>query len=895
MLIKNEVKPMEEILDKERRLITKEQSKYRYYKKTFLYSLVLACAIMIPFVIFEWIKTGHPIFLYYGDYNAQQICFYRHCIDMVRSGNFRWDWYTDLGSNFVGSYSYYMLGSPFFWIMCLFPSSWAPYLMAPTYIVKYIVAAMLGYCYLKRWVKNQDFAVLGALLYAFCGFQIYNTFFNQFHDVVAVFPLLLIGMEELIQNNRKGIFAIAVCINAMGNYFMFAGQVAFCIFYFVFRCSDRSFRITVRKFLALAAEAVLGAMMCMVLFWPAAKGVLGNSRLDRSFSTLRAALLWMKDDALYWQRYGQIIESYFFPPDIPSRVNMFCGHSERWASISGWVPMFGMTGVFALFTTKKRNWLKALCIFLVICSVVPVLNSSFFLGNSSYYARWMYMMVMMFVVGTILALDNPKTRWKGALTASICCIAAIAIPLGLLWYDNPYTEDEVDYQLGRPPYTLRFWIYVAIAVAGIAVVWYLVKHLRGTRAFSKAVLVATSITIVVFSCVHISNGKMYSYTSDFLVNQAINGEVELPSAEEQFYRIDFYRTSSTSTLDNLNIYWNYPSIECFHTVVPPSIMDFYDSIGYHRGVGSRTNSSWYGVRALTSTQYSFIRKGTNGRKVVSVDEGNESENEKYRDNSNYEFVETKNGNNIYVKEKFETDKGWTYYDTQNEFDIYINDNYLTMGFWFDEFMTESDFLDCGTGFQRSCLLCSYLVVPDDQADFFAQYMKRVDNDSRVKANYDNFCASVEDRRGESCDSFTWDSDGFTATVKTKEPEIVFFSVPAEDGWSAQVNGEDAEIYTVDSGFMAVAVPAGESTITFSYTTNGIGLGLLVTIIGVLLYAAYMIFFKVIKKEKADYAFFREDYYEEGDVNFPSKKKKKETCPPIIPEKPDDSADSETKE
>ncbi|MBP5231130.1 MAG: YfhO family protein [Clostridia bacterium] len=864
---------MEGTIDRQGRLMTEETARYIYYRKTFLYTLGIATLLMIPFVIFEWIRTGYPVFLYYGDYNAQQIAFYRHCVDMVHSGNFGWDWYTDMGSNFVGSYSYYLLGSPFFWLMCLFPSSWAPYLMAPMYIVKYIVASMLAYCYLKRWVRNQDYAVLGALLYSFCGFQIYNTFFNQFHDVVAVFPLLLIGMEELIQNRRKGVFAVAVCLNAMGNYFMFAGQVFFCVIYFLFRCMDRSFRITGKKFLALFAEAVMGFMMSMVLFWPAALGVLGNSRLNRFFSSMERMLFWFKDDGLYWQRYGQIVSSYFFPPDIPSRTNMFCGHTERWSSVSGWIPLFGMTGVFSLFTLKKRKWLKALIVFLILCSVVPVLNSLFFLGNTSYYARWMYMMIMMFCVGTVIALDHPESRWKGALTVSLCCIGAFAIPFGLLWFDNPYTEDTVDYQLGRPPYILRFWLYTAIAVAGIAILWYLVRRLRGTPAFSRGLLAATSVVILVYGCLHIGNGKMYAFQSSFMVNQAINGKVELPSAEEEFYRIDFYRTDSISTLDNLNIYWHYPSIECFHTVVPPSLMDFYSLVGYNRSVGSRTNSSWYGLRGLTSTRYSFIRKGTNGRKEVSVEASDESANLNYEEDSSYTFTRSEDGMNYYMKEKFETEKGWDYYGTQNEFDIYENENYLTMGFWFDEFMTETEFKKVSSGYQRSCLLCTYLVVPDDEADYYARFMKEVTDADRKKANYGTFTDSVADRKAESALEFTWDSYGFRARVETESPEIVFFSVPYDGGWSAQVNGQPAEVRVVDGGMIAVEVPAGASTVEFSYRTNGIMTGLLVTGAGLVLFLLYLLIFKFRKKEKADYKFFRGSYYEESDYNIPTRRER----------------------
>lgn len=868
---------MEGLLDREGKLTSERESRFRYYRKTFLYSLILACCITVPFIIIEWVRTGHGIFLYYGDYNAQQLAFYRHCVDAVHSGNFGWDWFTDIGSNFVASYSYYMLGSPFFWIMCLFPSSFAPYLMGPIYILKYITAALLAYAYLHRFVRNKDYAVLGALLYAFCGFQIYNTFFNQFHEVVAFFPLLLIGMEEYVQNNRKGLFALAVCLNAMINYFMFAGQVAFCVMYFMFRFSDRSFRVTLKKFFGLVLEAVMGFVMSMVLFLPGALGVIGNDRVGHSFSTLKSTLFYWKSGELYWQRYGQILESYFFPPDIPSRVNFFYGHTERWASISGYLPLFSMSGVFALFTTKRRNWLKALIVFLILCSFVPGLNSLFFLGQSAYYARWMYLMVLMFCLGTIIALDDEHSRWKGALASCLAAMAAIAVPLGLLWYDKPDT-DQVDFRLGRAPFTSRFWLCVLIGVAGLLCVWYLIKRYRGTKTFSRWLLVSTGVCIVVFGCQHIANGKEHSHSSDFMVDQVLMGEdVQLPDYNENFYRIDFYRTDSLSTLDNLGIYWHYPSMECFHTVVPPSLMDFYDLLSYNRSVGSRALSSWYGLRSLTSTQYSFIESSRNKLQTETVALSDTESIEKYDSDSSWSLVSETETERTYAKQTFVTDKGWSYYDTQNGYDIYSNDNHLPMGFCFDEFMRESEFKQISSGFQRSCLLCTYLIVPDEEADYYAQFMKEATYKNRKSANYETFKTSVRERRAQNCTNFVWGSYGFSAEIDTDEKEIVFFSVPYEDtkrtgGWRATVNGEEANVLKVDAGFMAVEVPAGHSDIVFTYRTRGLPFGALLTGAALLAFAAYMLFWK-LKKHKADYRFFDSSYYEEGDVNLPARPKK----------------------
>jgi len=801
------------------------EDRFYYYKKVFFYSLLISVAIMLPFVIVELIKVQRPIFLYYGDYNVQQICFYRHCVDMVRNGDFGWDWYTDLGSNFIGSYSYYMLGSPFFWILCLFPASWTPYLMAPTFVLKYVTCALFSYAYIKRFVRKQNYAVVGALLYTFSGFQIYNTFFNQFHEVVTLFPLLLLGMEELVQNNRRGLFALAVALNAACNYFMFAGQVAFCILYFVFRLSQKSFKITFKKFGLLAFEAVLGVAMGCIIFLPGALAVWDNPRISGGLSGINM-LIYRRNGQFYWQRYGHLLESFFFPPDIPSRVNFFYGHEERWASIAAYLPMFGVSGVFAHFASKKRPWLKYFTMFLILCLFVPVLNSMFFKFEAAYYARWMYMLLLMMSLGTVVMAEDDSVendrKWKGGIIAYLIGASVIFLPLGLLWYENTNTS-AVDYKLGYPPYIDRFWIYVGITLLSIAILWYLFTRLRRKKIFEFALLIATSVITVLYSVIHIAHGKQHSWSSEFLVNRAIEGRIDFD--ESEFARMDMYRYGDENIFDNLGIFWKVPSIECFHTVVPPSIMKFYPYINVTRNVGSRAVSSLYGLRAFTSTKYSIVDEG--GRHDAL---------------------------------------GFKKIGTQNGFDIYENENYLPMGFAYTEFMTQSEMEKVYVG-TRHALLCTYLVVPDDMADYYRQFMKEVKfmDEDRITPNYDNFKESVEERRTMCTSSFEYSSKGFEAKIHLDKPNIVFFSVPMDDGWSVTVNGEKKDVLSVYwGGFVAVECGAGDNEIVFTYRTPGLTLGALLTFGGFLIWGLY-IYFGRKWFGRAEYKFFKEDYYDDETV------------------------------
>lgn len=841
-------------------------SKYYYYKLTFLLGLVLSALIFLPFVIKD---SGY--FIYYGDYNVQQIPFHRHGVEMFRNGNFGWDWCTDLGSNFVGDYSFYMTTSPFFWIMCLFPSSWAPYMMAPMYTLKFAVAALCAYAYLKRFVKKPIIAVAGALMYAFSGFQIYNVFFNHFHDSVAFFPLLLLGIEELIQNNRRGWFAFAVFICGSVNYFFFIGEVVFCVMYFFFRCSSLSFKLTFKKFMLLVFEAITGVLMSLVFLLPSILSILSNNRLDREFKSIKSAFLWTTKGELYTKRYGHIFQSLFFPPDIPSRPEFFGGkdlddtlqtHTTRWASNAAWVPLFGMTGAITYIWNRRNSWLSRFIIFLVFCALVPVLNSLFFAGNSSYYARWMFMLVMMLVLATIVSLDKCNIRWNAGIVTTAIFSFMILVPSFISW-----KEVNSVWSTSRSSYPIRILISAVICFGCIALAYVLVKYFRGKKIFEKVLLYSMCIVIVVYGMVHIFTGKQHcgdasvKYLLDYCVESTVNMKesnsepdstdiknAPLSNVYEQFYRMDLYNKdgSTRSHIDNYGIYWNLPSIQCFNSTVPSAILDFYPKVNVTRNVASRPANTLYGLRGFLSVKYCFVEK----RHVSKF--------------SMQGFTEEPVSQQNLMS------------DGTYGFNVYENENYLPMGFTYEAFMKESEFEKIGKA-DRHIYLCSYLVVPDDMAEYYSTILPEATRSDVKKPEFQVYADSVKDRlNGNVCESFEWGSYGFNATIDSDKKQIVFFSVPYDiselagipmGGWSAKVNGEEVDINKVFYGFMAVEIPAGENiSIEFEYQTPGRIIGLIATIIGFVLFLGYILFFRLRKVPNGNYNFFNEEYYD--DLGYP---------------------------
>ena len=559
---------------------------------TFFTALAVAAAFFVPFMI-----MGEGYFTFYGDFNAQQIPFYKLCHKAIREGNLFWNQYTDLGVNFIGSYSFYLLGSPFFWLTLLFPNSFVPYLMGPLLILKFACAALTAYAYIRRFTRTPDAAYLGGLLYAFSGFSVYNIFFNHFHEAIIVFPLLLLSMELLITENRRFIFALAVCLCAITNYFFFFGMVVFAIIYFFVRLFSKSIKITIKHFIFLAFEAVLGLALSAAILLPAILAITDNYRVSE-FLLGWNAIMYGKE-----QIYGNVLQCFFFPPDIPARPVFFPGAEVEWSSLGGWLPLFSMVGVFTLFSQKKRSWLSRIIGICIFMALVPILNSAFYAFNDSYYARWYYMPILIMSLATVVLTEDNSVNWGWGYKWVLGITVATSAVIGFF----PQKDDEGNLLFGifnrgsddaYSMYLWRYWITVAIAIVSLAVLAIILKTVKSNKKlFYRAAVICVCIITVFYSVFFIGCGRSHSYeVKEVVIDSLIEGEVDFGDNSE--FRIDVY-----DGMDNTGMYLGYSTINAFHSVVPASVFEFYDYVGIERSVGSRPETDAVALRPFLSVKY----------------------------------------------------------------------------------------------------------------------------------------------------------------------------------------------------------------------------------------------------------------------------------------------------
>ena len=366
-------------------------SRGKYALKAFLLGLLLSALFIVPVIIEQ-----NGLFLYYGDFNAQEVPFYQLMHSEYKSGNFLWTHLTDLGTPSVSSYMFYITGSPFFWLTLLFPNEAVPYLMGPLFILKFAFATLTSYLHLKRYVSNKNLAIAGGLMYAFSGFSIYNVFFFHFHEAIIMFPLLLLAIDEFMYNGRRGVVAVAVFSACIINYYFFAGMAVFTAIYWLMLVFTNTYKLTLKGILLLALEIITGFLATAFVMLPTVLFIMGNPRLS-SLPDGYGSVVY--ENA---QRYAYIVLSFFFPPELAAQPNFAPDVEANWASVSGWLPLAGMTGVIAYLQLKKRDWLKKLIMLMILFALVPMFNSMFQLLNCSiFYARWYYMLTLVMTLATI--------------------------------------------------------------------------------------------------------------------------------------------------------------------------------------------------------------------------------------------------------------------------------------------------------------------------------------------------------------------------------------------------------------------------------------------------------------------------------------------------------------
>ena len=746
-----------------------------YYAQAFLFNLAAGV------LSFAWtiIEQG-GLFSLAGDFNSQQITFAMAANDAVKAGNVIWDWSLDLGSNFIGGQMFYVVGNPSFWLSLLFPSRYFMYVVGWIYILKYAVAGLTSYACMRRYVRDQQMAVIGSMLYAFCGFMGEDLLFYHFHDVVALFPLLILTFDGMMLEKKRGPFIFAVCINALVNYFFFIGEIIFMAAYYIIRYLVPRFREYIRRLPQIILEGALGCMLGAVLLLPAFFFVIQNPRIGMDY-TGSIALVYGAE------RYLYILKGLILPGEVMSHQSAVI--KNNFSSCNAWIPATGLVLVIAFITENRKHWITRMLIFCLIMAVVPIFNASFSLF-AGLYCRWYYMADYIMVLASTMVLDrweSDKKRWAGrtpqdaAITRGAVIWGAVQVAFILFLTLVKWSDSEPS-KIYRPG---LFAYWCVIALLGTLLTWLVLTVLKSRQKTVLAAVIFVISVIVTISDVYLlqlAHREDARHIYDRLMTSA---DIEYTTPE--------YRFTSRDNIETLS--HGYPASANFCSTVSGSIFRFYESLGLKRDVKSPEAPD--GMMNLISARFSIETKPREGEEPVQVVNGRYT----------------------------------TYY-------VYEDRAVPPIGFTYDTYMTASDFAATFED-DRAVLMLKTLIVPDDMEDEVSQYLRPYDQFTDGPALKEYISDISRDHLDECAYNVLQTTDSYEVSIDADSDKYAFFSIPNDSGWKAFVDGEETAIVDVN-GFMAVKIHQGTNRIRFEYTVPGLMSGGIISAAGAALTVVYIL-------------------------------------------------------
>lgn len=790
-----------------------KQSKYSYLK-VFLIACIASGFIFLPSII---INGG--VFMYMGDYNAQQIPFFVHCHDVVRSGNFAWDFGTELGTDFFSSYTYYTVTSPFFWLTVPFPSSWVPYLMGPIFMLKFGLSALTAYLFIRKYVKTSKAAAFGSLLYAFSGWSTYNIFYFQFHESLIVFPLILLGLDKLVEERKFGYFSLAVAVAAIVNYYFFVGIVVFTVIYWAVRTLRKSWNMNFRTFLWITGEGFLGVLLASFVLLPSAFAVFGMSRTDSMLSF---------GDWFYYksfEMYACIFQSLFFPPDIPAFQSGVSCKTVAWQSLSMYLPFIGPIATFTFIKNNKKHWISDLIKISIVMMFIPVLNTLFTLLQPVYYARWFMMPLLIMSLASARASEEIKVKdFKEPALATFIITTAYSIMIILLNALGMLKGGNLE----------LFLVLLGFVLFSFALLYNTYRNSKN----KYPILAKRLIPLILVFAVSISSlSILYGYSSsqegkDISFIKQVNSDIKTINKNND-------RVSALTSYNNIFMYGNTPTIDCFHSVVDGNTSDFYKSVlNRERTVYAPSVINMASYKSFLSVKY-FVVDYSELKYYLDFDFKTN-----YADEKTTELI--KQIRAAYKKYGNALHPGFKSVIKRDNYEIFENECYLPFGIPYYSYILQEDY-DKLTVEQKNEALIKAVIVKDKPEGLNLQRFEP--SKSFTDSDYILYCKKLKEQCGKN---FKYGSD-IKFSITSKTDGLVLISTPANKDWSAYVNNTKSEIIKVDGGLMALKIKTGSNNICLTYKNQSLKYGFAISgfafLVFVSLFVVNRLFFIRRKTEK----------------------------------------------
>lgn len=844
--------------------------------------LLLISAFLIPILIvlihLIYMEKTHSGYFANGenlllaDMSSQYNSLYSYIQDVfLGKASIFYSFSKSLGGNMASTIGYY-LGSPFNILYVFFPKSSLPLCTFIIYLIKIGLCGLFMNFFLQKRLNNDRWALLMfSTSYALCSYTVNYYFNNMWLDVVLLTPLVLYGINYIIEKKRIYVYTIFLSISIIANFYISYMLCIFCAIYFIFEILIRfKLRKDIKEIGSICLRFVIGSILA---------GLISCVLLLPALSNLSQIMRFKTDpNQLKYDMRG--FKNTIFN-DLLSKL--YIGSHSRESSLSRNRPniYFGLISLvlcYYYYFNRNIKW-KEKIFSLVITLIfflsffVPVMNIFWhaFSFPNGYICRFSYLFCFFMIF----------TACKSFVKLDKIRIIPSIIFIGLYIKIAQYISTQYLVFLEKKDIIMSC-VFVILYVITLFI---LSRIPKGKKIVTGILIVMVMVEVFLnFSDCLITNQKMKIISSYKTFYDNVCPKIN--NLDDKFYRIDgnYYFsyldsmicrtnsfTSSLSTNDgdlyrsmyDYGVSLTYTTVTSDMNKLP--ILESIMGIKYIYSKDKLEDTLYKYKKSIFTKKYNYVYKEWRDKEIflyenpyaldlgflVSKDyhniydksnfdnsfeylnammkslTGNNKDvlhayKGEYLGNNQYRFTIDNDSPYLYMSYKYKISINWTSYES-----IYINNQYVTTG--------NSD--DVGI-----------MKIPNNY----------IDQDIVVRVGYDNY--SYENAVVDSLVIYSLDLEQFEedinllkqsqvdikkaekniveASVNVEDNNILFLSIPYDKGWNVYVDGKKVDYFNIAHGFMGIELEKGKHTIKMKYYSPHFWLGLIISLSSIVMLVVY---------------------------------------------------------
>lgn len=403
-------------VQKENKFLSWIINKLQYFKNynSLFYYVLLLVGVSFGFYFLMLVNNQFTT-PYSGDFVMQYIPFaydyYDNWWSFFKTGVFpHWDSNIFLGADAITSDGYYILFSPFFALLLFFPREWIPQMMVFVSVLRMVLAGVFFRLYLKKLGINELLSRFGGIAFMCCGWVAYFQWFNNFLDIAVFLPLILLGIEKVLQDKKPWLLIASLGYLGIDNFFFFPAICIMTFVYSIFRYFQRLKLNNYKNNLLILLMGFLGYVgavgISLIVFIPGLITGMSDPKIEgtsylatlleywesKDFSNLFAHLFIWDSTGDFKLQASPIIEFFVFPTTCRhiSLVNAISGNTFVNEAGSLWVGVPISFFFFPAFINSIRKGKISHIIGVAIFIFVLFTPFSYYLlfGGAKAYSRW---------------------------------------------------------------------------------------------------------------------------------------------------------------------------------------------------------------------------------------------------------------------------------------------------------------------------------------------------------------------------------------------------------------------------------------------------------------------------------------------------------------------------